>query len=86
MQVAGISSLIKSVLMLKERTIPPQPGMPFALNKKFPPLERMNVHIPAKPTPLTAGSNEDGKRRILINSFDAAVSDVISFSDYINKF
>ncbi|KAI9728586.1 MAG: Type I Iterative PKS [Cirrosporium novae-zelandiae] len=69
---AGITSLIKTVLMLKENTIPPQPGMPFPTNHKFPPLEKMNVRIADKAMNFKAYSKGDGKRKILLNNFDAA--------------
>ena len=72
LQAAGITSLIKSVLMLRERRIPPQPGMPFKVNHKFPPLEKMHMRIPGESRPFDARS-KDGKRRIFLNNFDAAV-------------
>ena len=72
-QAAGITSLIKAVMMLQKSTIPPQPGMPFKLNHKFPPLDKMNVIIPAKNMPFAASKNST-KRRLLVNNFDASVS------------
>ena len=72
LQAAGVSSLIKSVLMLRERCVPPHPGMPFKLNHKFPPLEKLHMKIPAKARPFDPHS-KDGKRRIFLNNFDASV-------------
>ncbi|MCJ1396229.1 hypothetical protein MMC18_009118 [Xylographa bjoerkii] len=69
---AGITSLIKTVLMLRENVIPPQPGVPFAVNHKFPPLEKMNVRIADRLLDFKARPKGDGKRKVLLNNFDAA--------------
>ncbi len=70
---AGITSLIKTVLMLKNSAIPPQPGMPIKLNHNFPPLEKMNVRIADEKLPFNVTSRRgDGRRKILLNNFDAA--------------
>ncbi|KAK6613458.1 polyketide synthase [Botrytis cinerea] len=42
---AGIASLIKSLLILREGSIPTQPDWPFKLNHKFPDLEASNIMI-----------------------------------------
>jgi hypothetical protein len=60
-------------MMLQEHLIPPQPGWPFELNKKFPDLAKANIRIPTKPTALTAGPKGDGKIKVVVNSFDASV-------------
>ncbi|KAI9695808.1 MAG: polyketide synthase pks13 [Bogoriella megaspora] len=67
-----MSSVLKSVLMLQKGIIPPQAGMPHAMNPNV--LEILgddsSIVIPTKPTEFTAA---DGKpKRILINNFDAA--------------
>ncbi len=72
LQAAGVSSLVKSVLMLRERRIPPHPGMPCKLNHKFPPLEKLHMKISEKARPFDSHS-KDGKRRIFLNNFDASV-------------
>ena len=59
--------------MLKENVIPPQPGAPFPTNHKFPPLDKMNVKIADRTMKFEAYSKGDGKRKILLNNFDAAV-------------
>jgi iterative type I PKS product template protein len=71
--VAGVTSLIKTLMMLKHRTIPSQPGVPFQLNHRFPRLDKRNVHIalehrPLRPSPKSA----DGRIKMLVNTFDAS--------------
>ena len=53
--------------------IPPQPGLPFELNHKFPPLEKMHIKI-SDGTLTLQPHQPGGKSRILLNNFDAAVS------------
>jgi hypothetical protein len=60
--------------MLKRGTIPPHPGIKTALNPSFPPLAEMNIDIPKAPRPFTAPPHGDGRRRILVNNFNATVS------------
>ncbi|TGO70875.1 hypothetical protein BELL_0652g00030 [Botrytis elliptica] len=69
---AGIASLIKSLLILREGSIPTQPEWPFKLNHKLPDLEASNVIIADGKGRLVPRPNGDGKRRIVVNSFDAA--------------
>ncbi|THV49550.1 hypothetical protein BGAL_0189g00030 [Botrytis galanthina] len=69
---AGIVSLIKSLLILREGIIPTQPEWPFKLNHKFPDLEASNIVIADGKGRLVPRPNGDGKRRIVVNSFDAA--------------
>ncbi|MCJ1403808.1 hypothetical protein MMC11_007031 [Xylographa trunciseda] len=69
---AGITSLIKTVLMLRENVIPPQPGMPFSINHKFPSLDKMNVRIADQILNFKSYAKGDGKRKVLLNNFDAA--------------
>lgn len=47
--------------------------MPFEMNHKFPPLDRMNIKIAQGSMPFEANSKSDGKRKLLLNNFDAAV-------------
>nr|AOO87091.1 polyketide synthase [Alternaria alternantherae] len=71
---AGLSSVLKSVLMLQKGIIPPQAGMPHAMNPNVLEIlgDNSGVVIPTKVTEFKAA---DGKpKRILINNFDAAVS------------
>ena len=69
---AGITSLVKVLMMMKEQKIPPQPEMPFKVNHRFPPLEKMNVHIANGDLTLKPSTAGDGKTRVFLNSFDAA--------------
>jgi iterative type I PKS product template protein len=69
---SGIVSLLKVVLMLRKNKIPPQPGYPFALNHKFSKLNVANIRIADGQTELVAWPKGDGKRKLVINTFDAA--------------
>ncbi|PNY28267.1 Polyketide synthase [Tolypocladium capitatum] len=70
---AGMASLLKCIMMFQKDTIPPQAGMPHALNPKFPPLSELNIDIPSEPKAFKKrlGSHHE-PRRILLNNFDAA--------------
>ena len=59
--------------MLRESLIPPQPGVPFRVNHKFPPLEKMNLKIADGNLSFKAPPKSDRKRRLLLNNFDASV-------------
>ncbi|KAF1954279.1 hypothetical protein CC80DRAFT_595084 [Byssothecium circinans] len=73
---AGVTSLIKVLMMMRERRIPSQPGVPFKLNHHFPKLENVHVRIAGvagkewslKPSP----TSDNGKIKCLVNSFDAS--------------
>nr|L7XAV2.1 RecName: Full=Non-reducing polyketide synthase curS2; AltName: Full=Dehydrocurvularin biosynthesis protein 2 [Aspergillus terreus]AGC95321.1 CURS2 [Aspergillus terreus] len=67
---AGMSSLLKSILMFQKGTIPPQAGMPHTLNPNFPPLHEINIKIPEEPLEFKSVGGKP--RRILLNNFDAA--------------
>jgi hypothetical protein len=67
------------IMMLKEDLIPPQPGMAHPLNKQFPELNKMNVVISDRKRIFKAANN-DGKRKMLLNNFDAAVRIVHPFN------
>lgn len=64
-------------MMLREKKIPPQPGLPFVVNHNFPALADINVSIAGtgKDTVLKPRPGGDGRVKVLLNSFDAAVSD-----------
>lgn len=71
--VAGVTSLIKTLMMLKHRTIPSQPGVPFTMNHRFPGLDKRNVHIALEHKKLSASpKSSDGKIKMLVNTFDAS--------------
>ncbi|KAF2679047.1 conidial yellow pigment biosynthesis polyketide synthase [Lentithecium fluviatile CBS 122367] len=67
---AGMSSLLKSILMFQRGTIPPQAGMPHTLNPNFPQLNEINITIPSEPMEFRSVPHKP--RRILLNNFDAA--------------
>ncbi|KAL7943594.1 polyketide synthase [Trichoderma barbatum] len=71
---AGVTSLIKALLMLREGVIPAQPGWPFKVNRNFPALAKSNVRIATKTLDLKPISKGDRKAKILINSFGASGS------------
>jgi hypothetical protein len=60
--------------MLQNDIIPPQVGMPAELNAGFPSLKEFNVHIPQETIQFESSATKDGKRRVFLNNFDAAVS------------
>ncbi|MCJ1313534.1 hypothetical protein MMC25_007213 [Agyrium rufum] len=68
---AGITSIIKNLLMLKKNIIPPHAGIKTKLNHKFPDLDAMNVKIAREPTAFKARPNGDGRRKIMLNNFNA---------------
>lgn len=68
---AGVSSLVKVLLMLKRNVIPPHVGIKNTLNKSFPTdLEERGVRIALKGTRWLALNG--GKRRAYLNNFSAA--------------
>ncbi|CAD6567566.1 MAG: hypothetical protein ASARMPREDX12_000532 [Alectoria sarmentosa] len=70
---AGITSLIKNVMMFQEpEAIPPQPGWPFKLNPKLPRLDKMNIKVADGNTSFIPRPTGDGKKRLLLNNFDAS--------------
>ncbi|KAJ5437643.1 hypothetical protein N7445_006187 [Penicillium cf. griseofulvum] len=66
---AGMAELIKSIMMFQKNIIPPQVGMPHALNPRFPSLSECNIEIPSEPKKFP---KTDKTRYILLNNFDAA--------------
>ncbi|KAK3374152.1 hypothetical protein B0T24DRAFT_704334 [Lasiosphaeria ovina] len=69
---SGVTSLIKAIMMLRKNTIPPHIGIKGRINQNLPPLAELNTHISFENTPFLPRAEGDGKRRILINNFDAA--------------
>lgn len=69
---SGVTSLIKAILMMKYNMIPPHVGIKGRINQKLPNLKELHTHISFGKTPFHPRANGDGKRRILINNFDAA--------------
>lgn len=77
-QAAGMSSMLKSILMLQKGIIPPQAGMPHPMNPNVLDIlgSDSSITIPTKPTEFKMANGK--LRRILINSFDAAVCPIFS--------
>ncbi|KAH8879306.1 ketoacyl-synt-domain-containing protein [Thozetella sp. PMI_491] len=69
---SGVTSLIKAVLMMRYNVIPPHVGIKGKINHRLPPLKELNTYISFNKIPFYPRSDGDGKRRILINNFDAA--------------
>ena len=68
---AGVTSLIKVLLMLQRNAIPPHVGIKGIMNTTFPPdLEERGIRIPLTETPWLPPSG--GKRRAYVNNFSAA--------------
>nr|A0A6F9DYX9.1 RecName: Full=Non-reducing polyketide synthase men2; Short=NR-PKS men2 [Menisporopsis theobromae]CAB3277416.1 Men2 [Menisporopsis theobromae] len=72
---AGVASVIKAIEVLRHRTIPTQAGFPGPRDPKFNHLDGMNIRIPESVVPFQpapAPFSSDGKRKVLVNNFDAS--------------
>ncbi|KXH57052.1 RADS2 nonreducing polyketide synthase [Colletotrichum nymphaeae SA-01] len=69
---AGVTALIKILLMMRDKVIPAQPGWPFKINHRFPPLVPLNVRIATQHYPLKPSPKGDKKIKMMLNSFDAS--------------
>lgn len=68
---AGVSSLIKVLLMMQRNAIPPHVGIKGTINTTFPTdLKERGIRIPLKETPWIPSIG--GKRRAYLNNFSAA--------------
>ena len=72
LQAAGVLSLIKAAMVLKKETIPPQVGMPQNLGH-YSCLENGQILVPGNPISFSSPTVGQGRRKILVNNFDAAV-------------
>ena len=61
-------------MMMRKDMIPPHVGIKGSINEKFPPLDEVGVCINRSLTPFKARAGGDGKRRVLLNNFNATVS------------
>ena len=59
---------------MRKNVIPPHVGIKGRINRKFPPLDEVNVRIDLALTPFKAHARGDGKRRVLLNNFNATAS------------
>ncbi|KAK5999172.1 Non-reducing polyketide synthase PKS16 [Cladobotryum mycophilum] len=69
---SGVCALIKTLMMLQTRKIPPQPDLPGPINSKFPDLISLNVHIASRGMTLSPSPTSDGTLRVFLNCFDAS--------------
>ncbi|KAF7586173.1 hypothetical protein BBP40_009329 [Aspergillus hancockii] len=67
---AGITALIKALLIFQRDSIPKHIGIKTRLNSRFPDLDRLNVHIPMATVPWP--HCPDRKRYAMVNNFSAA--------------
>ncbi|KAI7977446.1 hypothetical protein EIK77_007068 [Talaromyces pinophilus] len=69
--VAGVTALLKVLLMFDKEAIPPHVGIKNSINPTFPKdLDKRNLHIPFEKTPWV---RDPGRKRIAaINNFSAA--------------
>ncbi|KAK8050737.1 Type I Polyketide synthases (Type I PKS) [Apiospora phragmitis] len=67
---AGVSALLKVLLMMQKNAIPPHVGIKNSINPRFKDLDKRNVRIPYDKTPWP---RPEGKKRIaVVNNFSAA--------------
>jgi acyl transferase domain-containing protein len=70
---AGVTALIKVLLMLQKNAIPPHIGIKNDINPGFPKdMEKRNLHIPFKATEWSSMPGKDKKRFAVVNNFSAA--------------
>lgn len=62
--------------MMRKNAIPPHVGIKGRINQKFPPLDEVNVRIDRALTAFKAHARGDGKRRVLLNNFNATVNNL----------
>jgi len=73
---------MKVMMMMRKNLIPPHVGIKGRVNQKFPPLNQLNVHIAGSKTAFEAHPGGDGKRRVMVNNFDAAVGLYLGRKDH----
>ena len=68
--VAGVTALVKVLLMMQKNEIPPHCGIKTKINQTFPPdLEERRIRIAKQATPWVKANKP---RRVLLNNFSAA--------------
>lgn len=68
--VAGVTAMIKVLLMMQKNEIPPHCGIKTTINQTFPPdLHERRIKIAKQATPWARTNNP---RRVLLNNFSAA--------------
>ncbi|KAL2285284.1 hypothetical protein FJTKL_08234 [Diaporthe vaccinii] len=73
---AGMSSVLKSILMLQNGVVPPQAGMPHSMNPKVLKFleDDSSIVIPTEPTEFIS----------VVNNFDAAARQAVDFRGTLN--
>ncbi|CAI6332007.1 unnamed protein product [Periconia digitata] len=67
---AGVTAVVKVLLMLQKNAIPPHVGIKNEINPRFHDIGKLNVRIPYE---KTAWPREEGKKRLaVVNNFSAA--------------
>ncbi|KAG7055302.1 polyketide synthase [Colletotrichum scovillei] len=73
---AGVSALVKTLLMIRHDRVPPHIGLRTELNHNFPPLKELEIVINSKSEPLKPLERPSKQRRchsaIILNCFGAA--------------
>ena len=67
---AGVTALLKVLLILQKNAIPPHVGIKGTINPRFKDLEKKNIRIPFEKTPWPRPA--DKKRMAVVNNFSAA--------------
>lgn len=68
---SGLTSLIKSALILRHSKLPPHVGIKTAINHSLPPLAENHILVPQEVTDFQVAQESDGKRRIMVNNLNA---------------
>lgn len=69
---AGITSVIKAILMMREKIIPPHIGARNGANKNLQSSSAKKLRIPQSQIPFEEGKGPGGARKVLVNNFSAA--------------
>ena len=69
---SGVTALVKTLLVLREETLPPHVGIKTRINPKLPALDPRNVRIATSSTPLPSKRRQGAKRHVMLNNFSAA--------------
>ncbi|KAF2444613.1 ketoacyl-synt-domain-containing protein [Karstenula rhodostoma CBS 690.94] len=70
---SGITSLVKCLLMLREKKLPPHIGIKSGVRRRVPDIDARNVRIASHLQDWDApAESRDGLRRVLISNFSAA--------------
>ena len=59
---------------MRKNAIPPHIGIKTRINRNLPLLDEVNVRINRTLTAFKAHARDDAKRRVLLNNFNATVS------------